>query len=306
MFKRFFLLLTVMVMTSCGMSVVYYQIATISSPQMSVSDDGRFCYNENDLTIDYDFWSDHGKVGFIITNNTDEDIFIDLSRSFLIVNGMTFDYYRNLTYKSGTSGIVNNSSSEKGITADNWKSMTNELAKDTTSPDLCNYNLETTEKRGVWVPAHASRYFCKFSLFKDTYRKCGLPLNPSRKENASIDFTEKNTPYAFENRLMIMVNGQEQRLVNYFYINNITNIQESEAIEQGYMRDCSGYLTGEKFKRCKYQASNRFYIDYEYGGKLSGASNDRTKNSNSESSESNKVNTKGKTPKSFRDGIYGE
>lgn len=22
---------------------------------MSVSDDGRFCYNENDLTIDYDF-----------------------------------------------------------------------------------------------------------------------------------------------------------------------------------------------------------------------------------------------------------
>lgn len=24
--------------------------------------------------------------------------------------------------------------------------MTNELAKDTTSPDLCNYNLETTEK----------------------------------------------------------------------------------------------------------------------------------------------------------------
>lgn len=146
MFKRFFLLLTVMVMTSCGMSVVYYQIATISSPQMSVSDDGRFCYNENDLTIDYDFWSDHGKVGFIITNNTDEDIFIDLSRSFLIVNGMTFDYYRNLTYKSGTSGIVNNSSSEKAITADNWKSMTNELAKDTTSPYLCNYNLETTEK----------------------------------------------------------------------------------------------------------------------------------------------------------------
>lgn len=82
---------------------------------MSVSDDGRFCYNENDLTIDYDFWSDHGKVGFIITNNTDEDIFIDLSRSFLIVNGMTFDYYRNLTYKSGTSGIVNNSSSEKAL-----------------------------------------------------------------------------------------------------------------------------------------------------------------------------------------------
>ena len=42
---------------------------------------------------------------------------------------------------------------------------------------------------------------------------------------------------------MIMVNGQEQRLINYFYINNITNLHESEAIEQGYMRDCFGHPT---------------------------------------------------------------
>lgn len=302
MFRRIILLLTIMTMTSCAASV-YYQIATISSPQMSVSDDGTFSYNENDLTIDYDFWSDHGKVGFIITNNTNEDIYIDLSRSFLIVNGMTFDYCRNRTYKSKTSGIVNNLSSEKGTTADNRKSMTYVLDKDATSPDRYNYNIETTEKEGVWIPAHAARYFCEFYLLQDTYRRCGLPLNPSRKENASIDFNEKDTPYVFENRLMIMVNGQEQRLINYFYINNITNLHESEAIEQGYMRDCFGHPTEEKFKRCKYQAPNRFYINYEYGGKLSADSNDRTNNSNSESKERS---TKSKTTRIFRDGIYGE
>ena len=100
-----------------------------------------------------------------------------------------------------------------------------------------------------------------------------------------------------------MVNGQEQRLINYFYINNITNLHESEAIEQGYMRDCFGHPTEEKFKRCKYQAPNRFYINYEYGGKLSADSNDRTNNSNSESKERN---TKSKTTRIFRDGIYGE
>ena len=153
------------------------------------------------------------------------------------------DYCRNRTYKSKTSGIVNNLSSEKGTTADNRKSMTYVLDKDATSPDRYNYNIETTEKEGVWIPAHAARYFCEFYLLQDTYRRCGLPLNPSRKENASIDFNEKDTPYAFENRLMIMVNGQEQRLVNYFYINNITNLHESEAIEQGYMRDCFGHPT---------------------------------------------------------------
>ena len=238
-----------------------------------------------------------------IIKNTNEDIYIDLSRSFLIVNGMTFDYCRNRTYKSKTSGIVNNLSSEKGNTADNRKSMTYVLDKDATSPDRYNYNIETTEKEGVWIPAHAARYFCEFYLLQDTYRRCGFPLNPSRKEKASIDFNEKDTPYAFENRLMIMVNGQEQRLVNYFYINNITNLHESEAIEQGYIRDCFGHPTEEKFKRCKYQASNRFYINYEYGGKLSADSNDRTNNSNS---ERKKRNTKSKTTRIFRDGIYGE
>lgn len=153
---------------------------------MSVSDDGTFSYNENDLTIDYDFWSDHGKVGFIITNNTNEDIYIDLSRSFLIVNGMTFDYCRNRTYKSKTSGIVNNLCSEKGTTADNRKSMTYVLDKDATSPDRYNYNIETTEKEGVWIPAHAARYFCEFYLLQDTYRRYGLPLNPSRKKMQAL------------------------------------------------------------------------------------------------------------------------
>lgn len=121
---------------------------------MSVSDDGTFSYNENDLTIDYDFWSDHGKVGFIITNNTNEDIYIDLSRSFLIVNGMTFDYCRNRTYKSKTSGIVNNLSSEKGTTADNRKSMTYVLDKDATSPDRYIIIILKQQKKKVYGFLH--------------------------------------------------------------------------------------------------------------------------------------------------------
>ena len=91
--------------------------------------------------------------------------------------------------------------------------------------------IETKEKEGVWVPSHTSRHFCEFSLLDAPYRECGLPRYPSRKDNASVDFTNITTPYAFENRIMVVNKGQERYLINSFYIQSITNIAESEAVE---------------------------------------------------------------------------
>ena len=306
--QKILLFLSLLAMTSCA--TVYYQVATIGSSQMDVSDDGKFRYNENDLTVDYNFWSKYGKISFVITNNTNDDIYIDLSRSFLVVNGMTFDYYKNRTYTSemsstyvsssayggsntfeyasgwasGSASTIGNSTFANGTSFGSGRSMTNAYARSSTTSSTSKTGIEITEKEGVWIPAHASRYFCEFSLLEAPYRKCGLPRNPSKKENASIDFTENNTPYSFENRIAVVVNDQERHLVNSFYIQNITNLPESVAIEEVDERDCSGNKTGQVIKKFKYRAQNRFYIDYEYGsGRRSSFtdSNDRIKRNSS-------------------------
>ena len=320
--KRILLFLSILAMSSCA--TVYYQVATIGSPQMKVSDDGEFRYNENDLTVDYNFWSKYGKVGFVITNNTNDDIYIDLSRSFLVVNGMTFDYYQNRTYisevsstyvsssayggsntfayasgwASGSASTIGNTTFADGVSYGSGRSMTSAFARSSTSSSTSKSGIEVTEKEGVWIPAHAARYFCEFSLLEAPYRKCGLPRNPSRNENASIDFTEDNTPYAFENRIMVVVGDQERHLVNSFYIQNITNLRESEAVQEDDARDCSGNKTGETIKIYKYRAQNRFYIEYKYGGQFSTTSNDRVKSNSS-------WGKLGGTGRSFNDGIYG-
>lgn len=297
MLKRILLpLLALMALTSC--SKTFYQIATVGSHQLRVQDDGKYRYDEDALTIDYDFWSKYGKVGFVITNKTDEDLYIDLSRSFLVVNGMTFDYFQNRTYKSEHSSTYVSSSSYGGSNtfayASGWtsgsggsygnfsygsgsgRSMTNTSLRSSTSSSTSKSGIEIKEKEGVWIPANSSRYFCEFSLLEAPYRKCGFARNPSRRESATLSFSENDSPYTFENRIMVVANGKERIVANSFYIKNFTNIPESEALEEETPRDCSGNKIGDKYFFNKYQANFRFYINYLFG-KGSDTSTDRIK-----------------------------
>lgn len=82
--KILLLFLAVMSLTSCATTAHFYQIATIASTQIRISDEGKFLYNNSGIDIEYNFWSEYGKFGFIVTNDTNNDIFIDLSRSFFI------------------------------------------------------------------------------------------------------------------------------------------------------------------------------------------------------------------------------
>lgn len=50
-------------------------------------------FKNEDLQIEYDFWSDGGKLDFTIKNITDDPIFIDWTRSNFIINGFAHAYY---------------------------------------------------------------------------------------------------------------------------------------------------------------------------------------------------------------------
>ena len=94
--KKIMYLFSLLTLTSCA--VAFQQIASISSPQMHLADDGHFAYSEDDIVVDYNFWAPSGKMSFVITNNLESDVYVDLGRSFLVVNGITYDYFQNRTY----------------------------------------------------------------------------------------------------------------------------------------------------------------------------------------------------------------
>ena len=296
------------------------------SADWTVRDDGKFRYDEGDIVVDYNFWAQNGQVSFVITNNSDNDVYVDLGRSFLVVNGMTFDYFQNRTYSSNSSSTVVSSSSY-GVSntfavangmANAFASAYGNSASSTafsnlsglnrsfgyssrsTSSSTVNRGIEYGEKEGVWIPAHSSRHFCEFSLLEAPYRRCGLARNPSRSEEASITFDETNSPYAFDNMLMLVVNGEDHRLINSFYIDRITNILRDETYIEDEARNCNESRTGEKIHILKFSSPNRFYINYEFDSKS--GDNDRVKKG-SAMSVTTRTGRKGKN-RSFDDGVY--
>ena len=328
--KVLILLSTVLALSACATS--FQQIASISSPQMKLGNNGKFSYTENDIVIDYNFWAQNGQVSFVITNNMESDVFVDLSRSFLIVNGYTFDYFQNRTWTSNASstyvvssayGASNtlalantiagavassygNSSVALGGSDAYGSSRTSTFSKRSTSSSTVNRGVEIAEKEGLCVPAHSSRYFCEFSIMDVPYRQCGFARNPSKKEDASITFTQQNSPYTFDNIIMLVVNGKDRRLVNSFYVDKLTNIQEDQTYIEEDVRDCNDSKTGETVRIYKFASANKFYINYYYSSLSKSTSDDRVKKSNSifNPVKNNSSTRKGKSTKTFDDGLH--
>ena len=148
---------------------------------------------------------------------------------------MTFDYFQNRTYSSNSS-----------------------------ETSLSGRGVEYKEKEGVWIPAHSSRRFCEFTLMDVPYRQCGFARNPSRNEDMTLSFTEKNSPYAFDNVLMLVVNGIDRRIVNSFYVSSLTNIQSDETYEDKHVENCDGSKSSEIVRIYKHLSANRFFINYDY------------------------------------------
>ena len=299
--KNCLFILLLLALTSCA--TAFQQIASISSPQMRLSDDGHFAYSEDDIVVDYNFWAPSGHVSFVITNNMDSDVYVDLGRSFLVVNGMTFDYYQNRTFSTETSstvvsssaygasstfalsaGMANAYASSYGDTAygdaygvEAGSSRTTAFSRRSTVSSTVNKGVEYSEKEGVWVPAHSSRYFCEFSLLVAPYRKCGFARNPSKKEDMTLTFDASNSPYAFDNMLMLVVDGVDRRVVNSFYVSGIKNIQRSETYETEDEINCDGSKSGNTVRIYKFRSADRFYINYDFNPQSKGINTDRLK-----------------------------
>ena len=93
----FALVVVALCSVSCA-STLYHQVATITSLQGEINEDGLYVVENDVVKVQYDFWGLYGKVKFQITNKTDEEIKIDLTRSYYIRNSIARDYWIDQPY----------------------------------------------------------------------------------------------------------------------------------------------------------------------------------------------------------------
>ncbi|MDE7126685.1 MAG: hypothetical protein K2O58_02160 [Bacteroidales bacterium] len=249
------LLCACLLLVACSPKL-YQQIATLSSDSVTLNDEGYFAYEDAIITVEYDFWSEAGKFVFTVTNNTDDDIWLDLSRSYFVNNGYAYDYYQARTYISTSRNL----SSTR---------LNSSVAKTLES----GTSIEYEEKPAVCIPAHASKVFQEFDVSSSVFRECGFARDPSKRELSVREFTGYNSPRIIENRLTFKIGEVVLPVVNVFYVSSYQNISCANTVEYRKTATCNGSIL--HVKEHKLSAPNKFYITYDPLAP-SEAGNDRT------------------------------
>lgn len=269
-----------LLLSSCSQAL-FQQIATLSSDNVFLKPDGSFAYEDAVVTISYDFWSETGKFTFIVTNNTDDNIYLNLGESYYINNGYAYDYYqaRTYVYAGGSTASSLASVPVMGF-----------AVASAVAPDK---SVEYAEQPIVCIPAHSSKAFEEFNVSTSAFRECGFVRNPSRKEISVREYSISDSPRVIENRLVFQLGDIYLPVVNVFYVSEYQNISYDNATKYVNVADCDGTMRSVKVHTMS--ADNRFYITYDSNDvmSVSGNSDDRLSGPASGSAEGR-----------FYDGVY--
>lgn len=278
--KQLLYLLFAVALTSCNSS--FYQIISTKSNDVSMAPNGEMIYYDDNCVVAYNLWAEKGNSGFLFTNKTDKDIFIDLSASFFIMNGIAYDYYLDRTYTSGKAI----STTQKGalavggaikptfggqhkvntptsvVTIDNYTVSTS-----TSHGTTANTSVSFKEKVVVCIPGNTSKYFREYDILKSAYRECGYNLYPKNSNVRSLTYNESNSPVKFANKISYTIGEGSAPivLVNGFYACKITNKTEKRAtINEQVTTDCDGkdFKFPVKVVKMVDESADSFYIRY--------------------------------------------
>lgn len=90
------------ILSSC-VSNSYYQVYKVSPIGKTMKSDSSLVYEDNNCKISYNLWKDGGDMSFYFHNKTEDNIYLDLGESFFVLNGISYDYFKDRTFASTSS-----------------------------------------------------------------------------------------------------------------------------------------------------------------------------------------------------------
>lgn len=233
----------ILVLSSCKSTYTaletFYQVAqtTLTEASMARYDVSinAYVYEDENVRIVYDLWSVGGVSCCNVINKTDEIIYLDTDKSFLVINGYSNTYYQ---------------------------------------PKYTEVENVTTGNLACRAIAPKSRYELPGLYFGYTqYLDCGFELTPQEDEPVTIRFEQGNTPDLYRSIVTYRVgnNPAEHMTTCEFYISSITNYL-SKDIETTSREN--GYPCYNNFEQGKnevtivttmlYSPATAFYVKYNH------------------------------------------
>ena len=215
--KLFFFYIVAVTLCSCAATRTfnYVQVlktAPVDKTNIAVTNEGMM-YTDDNCSILYHLWSEGGYFMFTIFNKSDKIIYLDLSKSFFVKNGIAYDYYINRSYENSSSVTSSQSVAVAGIyTA---------VASGEGSTTIASTTIH--ERPVIAIPPKASKVLSDYTIWQSVVLDCDLLRYPG--DSASITYDVDNSPITYSNYLTYRVGEepQEKTVENKFYISRVSN-----------------------------------------------------------------------------------
>jgi hypothetical protein len=221
---KYAITLATIFLVSCTITSSYYQVFKAIPENGTITKD-QIVFEDMNCKVAYNLWgADGGDIGFGIYNKTDEDIILDLTKTFFILNGVAYDYFQNSsTTKSNTSGTTLTSYNYPYYY--NYWSRSSSRFSGTSSTTFSNTYVE---KPQLIIPSKTQRVISEFRVAKSRYLNCDLLKAPSARKVKTLQFEKSNSPFVFYNLISYRTSKDSARMENKFYVTEITNRPASQ------------------------------------------------------------------------------
>lgn len=264
--------LLAMMLTSCG-ATSYFQVYKTVPSEKVVIKDNLLIYEDENCEISYNLWDNGGNIGFQFFNKTDKNIYLNLEESFFVLNGISYNYYKNRIFTNSESLGSSNSRALKAtqsVTGLNFVDLfqTNKISETNTSGTTTSsgFSVSYHEENIITIPSKTSKIVSEYNINESLFRDCDLLKYPTKKQVKSKSFSKSQSPFVFSNRIAYFFDKPDNliKLENEFYVSEISNFPENEILESKHEEYC-GQKSMTMKKYFKNVSADKFYIKYSKG-----------------------------------------
>lgn len=235
--------------TSCA-PVNFYQLYKVTAESGTLTNEDIVFEGEG-YKIQYNFWREGGDAGFYFYNNTDADIVIDLTKSFFVLNDVSYEYYRNKTY-------TETESRESSTSANAYSYFHSSSAKvSKTTSNTATFG----QKQTITVPGKTKVNISEFYVSHGRQISCELAKYPKTREIKTVQFDKHNSPFRFYNLISYTAKSETKRIENRFFVSELTNLSDRDALTISDRSPCGRKLDVPQ-RILKDIAPDKFYIKY--------------------------------------------
>ncbi len=273
--KSIIILFAIILLSSCAQPYYFYQLQKTKSNNVKFID-SNYVFENNDVKISYNLWGNNGDPGFYFYNKTDKIIYLNLDKSFFILDGIAYDYYQNREWSSSQSasqGVsesqsINNKKSIANFFIDAAASNSKSVSSSSSiiSASSNQSGITRIEKKIIKMPPQSAKVIVEFTIANRIYKDCNLVENPDEDEINTLSFNKEKSPHLFSNRLSYSFNPEltdAKTIVNEFWVSEVTNYPEDLFIEYRDKVICNKKSYYE-YPYYKYYSSDSYYIEYHY------------------------------------------